>query len=87
MFQVENKIADLNSIKSKYILLQIISFLIEREKLEIFKYNKQLQNKLNINIYDYKRFSRKYKVEGINGKGKEYYDNCKLAFEGGIYKR
>ena len=43
------------SIESLYILKYIFSFLSEKQKLEIIIYNKDLQNKLDINIKDYKR--------------------------------
>ena len=70
------------SIESLYILKDIISFLSTKQKLEIIIYNKDLQNKLDINIGDYKRISNRYRVGERNGKGKEYNDNNDLIFEG-----
>ena len=41
-------------IKSKYILQELLSFLLKRRKFKIVKYNKYLINKLDITINDYK---------------------------------
>ena len=46
------------SIKSKYILKRIFKYLSETKLLKIIKYNKILQNKLEINIDDYKNISK-----------------------------
>ena len=74
--------ADLNNIKSNFILKNIFSFINEKSKLDIFKYNKNFQKKLNINIEDYKKISGKY-IEGErNGYAKEYDDWDNLLFEG-----
>ena len=42
-----------DSIKSKYILKQILENLQKKKLLQIIKYNKTIQNRLNINISDY----------------------------------
>ena len=71
----------LDKIKSSYVLKEITSFLNENIKLELFKYSKNKQNRLNINIKNYITFGGKYKIGNKNGKGKEY--NCfndKLIF-------
>ena len=48
---------------AKYVLKdKLFSFLSEKQKLEIIINNKDLQNKLDINIKDYKRISRRYRV-------------------------
>ena len=70
------------SIESLYILKDIFSFLSKNQKLEIIIYNKDLQNKLDINIGDYKRINNRYRVGERNGKGKEYNYKGKLKFEG-----
>ena len=41
-------------IKSKYILQELLSFLLKRRKLKIVKYNRYLINKLDLTINDYK---------------------------------
>ena len=46
------------SIKSKYILKRIFKYLSETKLLKIIKYNKVIQNKLDINIDDYKNISK-----------------------------
>ena len=70
------------SIESMFILKNIFSFLSDQQKLNLIKNNKHLQNKLDITIKDYKIISWKYKVGERNGKGKEYYNDGKLGFEG-----
>jgi surface protein len=47
----------LNNIKSKYILKTILGNIKENLWLKIIKYNKEIQNKLNINKNDYKAYS------------------------------
>ena len=44
------------TIKSKYMLQQIFSNLERKKFLEIIKLNKQLKNRLNITIKDYKEY-------------------------------
>ena len=60
------------NIKSSYISEFIFSLLDERVKLKIIKNNKTIQNKLQINIINYKTFSKKYIVQDGNGKIKIY---------------
>ena len=71
------------NIKSEYFIQIIISHLIEGIKLKIFRYNKILQNKIDINLINYKLFSGRYIINEENGKIKEYdILNDKLIFEG-----
>ena len=61
----------------------IVSFLSEKDKLNIIKYNKYFQRILSIDIEYYKKISGKYKIDGINGYGQEYSLNIgQLIFEG-----
>ena len=46
----------LHNIKSKYILQQIFKNLEYEKKLKIIKYNKKLQEKLNVNVNDYEKY-------------------------------
>ena len=46
----------LYNIRSKYILQKIFKNLDEKTKLEIIQYNKKIQEKLNVNINDYKEY-------------------------------
>ena len=70
-------------IKSSYIIEIIFLNLNENKKLNLIRHNNHFQKILSINIEHYMKMSGRYKVEGINGKGKEYEivtDN--LLFEG-----
>ena len=53
-----------------------------KQKLELIKYNKSLQETLNINLFNYKFFSRRYIEYELNGKGKEFNFDGDLLFEG-----
>ena len=59
--------ASLEGIKSKYIFNKIFNNLQEKKLLEIIKYNKSLQTKLNKDINDYKNFL-KIEIEVIPAK-------------------
>ena len=48
------------NLKSDFILKKIINIIKKNKSLEIFKYNKQLQKRLNININNYKEYSQLY---------------------------
>jgi len=61
---------------------KIFSFLNEKVKLDIIKYNKNFQKTLSVDIEYYKEISRKYIIYGINGDGKEYDKYDTLIFEG-----
>ena len=51
---------NLDNVKSKFILKQIIGLLPEKKFMKIIQYNKNIQNKLDLNINDYKKF---YQIE------------------------
>ena len=71
------------NINSKYIMIFIFSFLDEKRKLEIIKYNKNLQNTLDIKLINYKFYKGTYIIYELNGKIKEYNGNTdKIKFEG-----
>ena len=73
----------LKNIKSSYFYQIIFSFIIEKRKLELFKYNKDIQNKLDITLYDYRQFSQKYIKYETKNKGKEYnFKDDTLIYEG-----
>ena len=70
-------------IKSLYFKKIFFSYIDEAIKLKIIKYNKNLQNDLDINIINYKFFKGKYIIYESDGKGKEYNDsNNTLKFKG-----
>ena len=50
----------LENLKSKYILKKVFNLLQKKKLLEIIKYNKKIQQKLNINFNDYKVYSELY---------------------------
>ena len=73
----------LKNIKSVYFIKLLFSFVQEKNKLKIVKYNKSLQKNININIINYKFISGRYIIYGSNGNGKEYNgENDQLIFEG-----
>ena len=61
----------LNAIKATYFYKVLFSFLREKTKLKIAKYNKNLQNKIDITLNNYKFFTNKYIVYGTKQKGKD----------------
>jgi len=74
----------IDNIESNYILSDIYDIMTKKKKLEIVKYNKKIQNRLNLSIKDYKEFSNieieiiptkdKYgKFINVNKKDKFYY--------------
>ena len=69
--------------KSIYFIKKLFTFVDEKDKLDIIKYNKNMQNILDISLINYKFFSDRYIIFEKNGKGKEYDKyNDKLLFEG-----
>ena len=73
----------LQSIKSPYFIKFIFSFINEKRKLNLIKYNNCFKNLIGINIINYRFFSGKYIIYEKTGFGKEYnaYDDS-LLFEG-----
>ena len=47
----------IDNIKSKYILSKIYDNMTMKKKLKIVKYNKRIQNRLNLDVKDYKEYS------------------------------
>ena len=83
MADFKNKLANIEEIKSLYIIKEVLSFVNIKRKLNMLIYNKHLQNKIEINIEDYKKISGKYKISEKNGFGKEYKLGTNiLIFEG-----
>ena len=58
--------------KSIYFIKRLFTFVDEKNKLDIIKYNKNMQNILDISLINYKFFSDRYIIFEKNGKGKEY---------------
>ena len=75
----------LKNIKSSYFTKIIFSFVKEKQKLQLIKYNKKLQKGLNINLINYQLISKRYIIyeSSGKGKGKEYnFYNDSLVYEG-----
>ena len=50
----------IENIKSRYILSKIYNNMTKKKKLEIVKYNKKMQNRINLSVKDYKEYSEIY---------------------------
>ena len=80
---MENNRSKFDDIKSIYILKAIILHLSKKPFLNLIRFNKSEQSKLDINIEDYKKFGNRFKIGEKNGLGKEYILNSDiLIFEG-----
>ena len=73
----------LENIKSSFFVKVIFSYIFEGKKLKLIKYNKNLQNKIDISLINYKIYSGEYIIYEEYGKGKVYdsYHDV-LIFEG-----
>ena len=73
----------LSNVKSIYIIKMISGYLNEKILFKLIRYNKSFQNKLNINIFNYKEKSGRYIIYESKTKGKEYdcYNDA-LIYEG-----
>ena len=77
--------ANLDNVKSLYILKDIFSFLCKKSKYKMIIYNNKYKKRFQINIEDYKKLSGKYVIRERNGKGKEYTLDTKLFIFSGYY--
>ena len=59
----------IENIKSRYILSKIYNNMTKKKKLEIVKYNKKIQNRINLSVNDYKEYCEE-EIEIIPKKGK-----------------
>ena len=57
------------SLKSDYFLQKLYDNMTKKKKLQIVKYNKRIQNRLNLDVKDYKEYSE-IEIEIIPKKGK-----------------
>ena len=60
----------IENIKSRYILSKIYNNMTIKKKLKIVKHNKRIQNRLNLDVKDYKEYSE-IEIEIIPAKGKD----------------
>ena len=72
----------LENVKSPYISKYIFSYLTEKRKLEMVKYNNKIKNKLGINFINYIYFAGKYIEFETEFKGKEINYSNNLTYEG-----
>ena len=73
----------IKNVKSSYYFNKLLfSFIEEGQKLKLVKYNKIMQNNLDISLINYKYFSQRYIIYESKGKGKEYWYDGELIFEG-----
>ena len=56
MKQSETSNDKLKKIKSNYFLERIFNNILKKNSLEIVKYNKNIQNRINLSIKDYKDY-------------------------------
>ena len=59
----------IENIKSRYILSKIYDNMTKKKKLQIVKYNKRIQNRLNLDVKDYKEYCE-IEIEIKTTKGK-----------------
>ena len=81
----DNDETSLKKVRSMYIIGNILSLLDEKKRLYMIKYNKKIQNHLELNIEDYKKISGRYIIGERNGKGKEYILETNILIYDGEY--
>ena len=72
----------LKNIKTSFFINKFFSFIDERRKLEIIKYNKNIQKSMNISILNYKIYCGRYFIKKGNIIKEFSYYNDQLEFEG-----
>ena len=72
----------LENIISTFFVKMVFFNIQETIKLSLIKYNKKLQNIININLNHYKKLCRRYIIFESKGKGKEYNKNNMLLYKG-----
>ena len=72
----------LKNVKTSFFLRVLFSYMDEKQKLELIKYNKSLKVNLNISLFNYKFYSDKYIIYESDGKVKEFSIDGFLLFEG-----
>ena len=74
----------LENIRSKYILKSLLMYISEKKKLNLVRYNKNIQSKLNIKLLNYKIFSGICTTIYEDNKNIKIYDAYKdnLVYEG-----
>ena len=55
-----NSRSKLKKLRSDYFIQKCFNYISERKSLEIIKYNKNIQKRINIDINNYRNYSEKY---------------------------
>ena len=79
LLKQKNNIFNLRKIRNKYIIKQIFEHLNQKKFLKIIKYNKNIQNKLEINQNDYKKYCE-IEIEIIPTEDKYYKGDIFINF-------
>jgi len=73
----------LEKIKSNYIFKIVFSYIEEKQKLKLVKFNKKIKGELTITLLNYKLLSGKYIINEPKERAKEYSSfTDDLVFEG-----
>ena len=72
----------LNNIKSLFFTKLIFTNLKDNKKLDLIRYNKRLQQQVDINLIDYQIYNGNYIVYETKTKGKEYDHSGALLYDG-----
>jgi len=72
----------LKNIKSEFFIKIIFMHLNNYRLLKTIKYDKFLQNKLNIGLYNYKLFKGRFIEYDSKGRGKDYFYLGAVKYEG-----
>ena len=75
----------LDSIKSIYFLKMIFLNLEEALKLDIVRYNKRLQKKIDLSLKNYKEFTNRYIEYSSKTSGIEYNNEDRVVYNGGFF--
>ena len=67
--------AKYENIKADYFLIKVFNNLEKKKTLNILKHNKNIKNRINININDYKEYSEKYSTIEIEVKPNNKFGN------------
>ena len=82
----ESKFGNIENINSKEILKQILSFISNFQKLDLFKYSNHNQKKFCLNLVDYKNESQKERKIEKNNICEEYILGTDIKiFEGEFF--
>ena len=58
------------NLKSDYFLQKLYNNMTKKKKLEIVRYNKRIQNRINLSVKDYKKYYEEIEIEIIPTKDK-----------------